>query len=375
MSIPLPPLTTHLPPLTMLQGVFGHQLPAASASLSWLWHGFLAKGNLTLLTSQWKTGKTTLLALLLSRFKAGGQLAGLDVAPARPIVLSEESALHWRPRHDRLGLSHAFFVCRPFRAKPTFDQWTSLIDDVDRLRHDQGFDCLAIDPLASFLPTAESSADAALKALLPLQKLTDAGMAILITHHPRKAPANLGAAPRGSGAVPGFADITLEMSRCPGGNPDDRRRRLLAFSRFDPTPPHLLLELNPDATDYLQHEPPAMDDFHANWLPLQLTLEDATDKLNRRQILESWPDDFEKPHDKTLARWLDRATKLGLIALEGSGRRNNPFRYWLPYVQPTWHESNPDAGDLLDDLDAPTRAFLKAREECWRRLRPGRPIV
>jgi hypothetical protein len=30
--------------------------------LKWLWHGYLGPGKVTLLTSQWKSGKATLLA-------------------------------------------------------------------------------------------------------------------------------------------------------------------------------------------------------------------------------------------------------------------------------------------------------------------------
>jgi hypothetical protein len=44
--------------------------------LAWLWLGFVARGGVTLLTSQWKAGKTTLLSLLLARLKPGGSLAG-----------------------------------------------------------------------------------------------------------------------------------------------------------------------------------------------------------------------------------------------------------------------------------------------------------
>src|SRR5262249_25277614 len=39
--------------------------PGRVAPLEWLWHGIIARGNLTLLTSRWKSGKTTLLAGLL----------------------------------------------------------------------------------------------------------------------------------------------------------------------------------------------------------------------------------------------------------------------------------------------------------------------
>jgi hypothetical protein len=38
----------------------------------WVWEGLVARGNLTLLTSQWKAGKTTLLSVLLGARVAGG---------------------------------------------------------------------------------------------------------------------------------------------------------------------------------------------------------------------------------------------------------------------------------------------------------------
>lgn len=56
---------------------------AAEEKMAWLWHGYLAPGNITLLTSQWKTGKTTLLSVLLARLKEGGTLAGLASLAAR----------------------------------------------------------------------------------------------------------------------------------------------------------------------------------------------------------------------------------------------------------------------------------------------------
>jgi AAA domain len=55
---------------------------------TWLWHGYLGPGKITLLTSQWKSGKTTLVSLLLARLPQGGQLAGLAVAPAKAFVIS-----------------------------------------------------------------------------------------------------------------------------------------------------------------------------------------------------------------------------------------------------------------------------------------------
>jgi len=49
--------------------------------VNWLWGGYLAPGNVTLLTGLWRAGKTTLIAALLARMQAGGSLAGLAVRP------------------------------------------------------------------------------------------------------------------------------------------------------------------------------------------------------------------------------------------------------------------------------------------------------
>ena len=59
--------------------------------MAWLWHGYLATGNVTLLTGPWKCGKTTLLAALLSRLGTGGALVGLPVAAARAVVVTKKA--------------------------------------------------------------------------------------------------------------------------------------------------------------------------------------------------------------------------------------------------------------------------------------------
>src|SRR5438309_6708988 len=68
---------------------------ASGCAGSWLWHGYLGPGKMTLLTSQWKSGKTTLVSLLLARMAGGGALAGLPVAAGRAAVISEESPQLW----------------------------------------------------------------------------------------------------------------------------------------------------------------------------------------------------------------------------------------------------------------------------------------
>ena len=52
-------------------------------------------GDVTLLTSQWKTGKTTLLCGLLQQLGGGTPFLGRDTLAARVWVVSEESASHF----------------------------------------------------------------------------------------------------------------------------------------------------------------------------------------------------------------------------------------------------------------------------------------
>src|SRR5947209_11175184 len=99
-----PALTPSLP-----AGVWSHELSAASENIAWLWQGYLAPGNVTLLTSQWKAGKTTLLSVLLSQLRKGGDVAGLAVTPGKAVVISEEPNGAWARRHRKLGFGDVCF--------------------------------------------------------------------------------------------------------------------------------------------------------------------------------------------------------------------------------------------------------------------------
>src|SRR3954454_4815152 len=69
-----------------------------AAALNWLWHGYLAPGQITLLTSRWKTGKTTLLTGLLRALAEGGTFLGQALRPVKALVVSEESDAIWAER-------------------------------------------------------------------------------------------------------------------------------------------------------------------------------------------------------------------------------------------------------------------------------------
>jgi AAA domain len=75
----------------------------AGVQTRWLWHGYVAAGNVTLLTSQWKAGKTTLVSALLHQTKTGGELGDHSGAGSRRVgrgtrVLAQD---------DRRGINEA----------------------------------------------------------------------------------------------------------------------------------------------------------------------------------------------------------------------------------------------------------------------------
>ena len=233
----------------------------------WLWDGFLMPGDLTLLTSQWKTGKTTLLAGLLQRLGTGEPFLNRPTRPARAWVLSEESESHWADRLRRMPIgSHAQLISRPFRGRPTPEDWSDLIDRaVDESAAGQ-LDLVVVDPLASFLPgRCESNAATLLEALQPLHRLTAAGMAVLLLHHPRKKKSEAGSSARGSGALLGFVDTSVELSRTSTMASDGYRRLLVTQSRRLDAPDRLAYEWNPATGAFAVTTDPRERQFEENW--------------------------------------------------------------------------------------------------------------
>jgi hypothetical protein len=318
------------------------QLAAPSCDVhGWLWYGYLGPGMITTFTSQGKSGKTTLAAILLARLKLGGQLAGLPLSAGKAIVASEESRQIWdaRCRHLGIGEDHVRFLCRPFRgARPTTAQWIAFVANLARLHRQERFDLLVIDPLAGFLPgSAETYAPAMLDFLLPLQELAEAGTAVWLLHHPARGKRPDGQAGRGTSALAGFADVLIEMSCVKRLSSTDRRRRLRAYSRKDETP-RLVIELNAAGTDYVIHAAGADGPTIPGWPEVQAILAGAYAKMTHHEIVTQWPEDRDPPKRSTLYRQLRAATQEGLVCCDGTGARGDPYRYWLaeraPLLQP-----------------------------------------
>jgi Fe2+ or Zn2+ uptake regulation protein len=87
--------------------------------------------------------------------------------------------------------------------------------------------------------------------------------------------------------------------------------------------------LSPAGNDYLAHATHA-DEIGSECRRILLAvLAEASAPLTQRQILAHWPEDSAKPDVGTICRALKRLLEQGLIQREGSGRKNDLYRYWL----------------------------------------------
>jgi hypothetical protein len=297
----------------------------------WLWHGYLAPGEVTLLTSQWKSGKSTLISALIAKLKRGGQLGGRSLAAGRAVIISEESTTKWFERSQVTPFDdHVCWFCRPFDGRPRPQDWLELLEQIARIHERTPIDLLVVDPLANLSPMrSENDAGSMLDAILPLQRLTRRGVAVLLAHHPRKGPLVPGQAARGSGALSGFVDIILEMHRVSKRFPADRRRRLNAYSRHPATPATWVIQLSADGTDYVGLGSSGELTFEFGWPILQAILERAPHDMTRPQILKEWPDLGARPSMTTLWRWLTRAVDDKLVYVWNLGVGKHPHRFEL----------------------------------------------
>lgn len=308
------------------------EAPEPVAAGEWLWHGYLARGNVTLLTSQWKSGKTTLLAGLFRALGAGGGFLGRPCARASAVVVSEESVSQWSERTRVIPIGpHTRLVSRPFAGRPAPEQWDELVRRAEALRAAGELDVFAVDPLATFLPgRSDSDPGTLLDLLQPLRRLADAGVGVLVLHHPRKRPADEGSAARGSGALLGFVDVILELHRYGPLASDATRRRVVGLSRRPQTPRSLVYEWVAGTPEFRVVPDPLAVRFRENWAAVRVILESRRRPSTHKELLDDWPAGRVPPSATQLYEWLARAASEDLVLRSGSGTRGDPYRFRLP---------------------------------------------
>ncbi len=315
----------HLCPISMDLVEFGTSGPDGD----WIWDGYLAPGDVTLLTSRWKSGKTTLISGLLQCLAAGEPFLDRATRPARVFYVSEEAERYWAERRAVFPIgNHVGLLSQPFYGAPAKHDWESLLESVSCINAKKHIDLLVIDPLAAFLPTGcEFDSVAMMAALHPLQRLQEMMIGVLLLHHPRKAPSAAGSSARGTGALLGAVDTCIELERVGTAAADANMRILLAQSRHRRTPARLTYEWNPETGAFAIVSDPRDRGFEEGWQTVRAILESRAAPTSQKEIAALWPEDSPTPATSTLYEWLNRASASRLVSRAGRGTRTEPWRY------------------------------------------------
>lgn len=315
------------------------ELTAPPKADDWIWHGYLPRSGITLLSALWKAGKTTLLAHLLRALGDGGEFLGKAIKASKILYVSEEGELHWVRRRDDLGIGdHAGFYLQPFASKPNPQDWLAFLAGLKNDIETHGFDLVVFDTLAKLWPVVEENdAGAVDAALMPLWELTKVGAGILLIHHLRKSGGGEYTASRGSGALSAFPDILVELTRFDASDPKSRKRTLKAKGRYEETPDELVIELT-DGQYREVHEPLSTTGPAATFrVPDPETDEDrilsvlrnnANPWMTIKEIWERLRDQHWGIREGTVRTHLFSLYEKGIVVVSGELRsKTNPRRY------------------------------------------------
>lgn len=296
---------------------------------NYLWQGILYPNAVTLLLALWKSGKTTLMTMLLKTMEVGGVFLGYPVRATRVLYVTEEHLNIWVQRRDRYALgSNIDFISRPFvPRKPSNEEWQAFITWLHEKTMVGGHQLVILDTLSSVWPVKdENDAAQVQEAFMPIQALTTT-CSVLLVHHMRKSDGDEGVASRGSGALPASVDVILELRREDPKQIESRRRVLRGFSRWDTTPGELVIELDSEGQGYSVHgtrkEAVNAEIIFKIWQLLPRSPPGST----LEEIRQRWPDDTI-PRKQTLLQAVSTGTESGKFSREGSGKKCDPYRFW-----------------------------------------------
>jgi hypothetical protein len=186
-------------------------LATVAVEPDWLWEGFLASGQVTMLAGDSFAGKSTLVTGLLAAMARGDRFLGRATRCGTALLLSEETDQQLAARAHRfetLGSAHGVLTRTDGIAECG---WEELIEHATAhaLARDHGL--LVIDTfagLARLEKDDENDAGAVTKRLRPLVVAGGKGLAVLLLHHTNKW-----GGVRGSQAFRATVDISVHLSR------------------------------------------------------------------------------------------------------------------------------------------------------------------
>jgi len=300
----------------------------APASVPWIAPPWVASGCITEIDGKVKAaGKTTLVGALVAAVLDGRPFLGMPTKLSPVVWLTEQSPSSFREVLRRAGLLDRVDLVILSWHNARRVSWPEIVEAARAEAARIGAGLLVVDTLGQFadLPgDSENNAGAVREAVKPLQAAAAGGLGVILTAHERKSGGEVGESGRGSSALAGAVDVIIALGR-PEGAQRPTIRQIRALSRFDETPPSLLIELVDDTYDALG------------------TQADVAAQEARAQILDALPisEAGAIRLDELLKRLrgVKRTTALDVLGAlvstghagrVGKGVKRDPHRYYRP---------------------------------------------
>jgi hypothetical protein len=292
----------------------------------WLWHGYIARGAVTLFAGKPKVGKTTLKMGVCGAIGTNApSFLGRAISGGPVLYVSEEGAptlVHKLPEGDFRILTRDLAWPRP--------AWERLIESAIAEANRVEAVLLVIDTFSFWgaLPAErEKDAGATQAAMEPLIAGTRENLAILLGHHQRKGGGDEGEGVRGSSALAGAADIVLELERPEKdrqGKRDPRQRQLLGLSRYPQTPGALVIDHDPTSGGWraIGEGTERGEGRKIANRAIVLAVLERGDELKRKELEEATALDWRQ-----LSEALKDLEEEGTIDRSGKGVRGDPHRF------------------------------------------------
>lgn len=267
-----------------------------------------------------KVGKTTFIYALLSAILNGNKFLDFPTYKRKVLLLAiEEGESLVKNRLLRFGIN-------PDDPNLTVHVWTLPYTELSLVRQfvrDNGIELVIIDTLSKLWgPVVDDENDNAKvqRAVEPLLSMVrEEGIGLLAIHHDSKGGGEGGRQVRGASSLLALVDQCLLLNRV--GPVGSRERRLNCIGRFDSTPQSMAIELDGETDNFVlkfkgeEYEGDATQKKVKAVLAVKkgLTLDELQTEsgLSRRK----------------LERLLQPSPSW--IRIEGTGKRNDSYRYFL----------------------------------------------
>lgn len=323
----------------------------------WLVPDLLPLGALVLLVGAPKlAGKSTFAWGLVAAAARGGEYLGFSLPATKAVLLAEDGDADLSTRIKYFGLAASdCLVCSraAVREQPEF---ADLVAEAVAKALASGAKILVVDTFAFWArmeAKAENDAGAVTAALRPLQEAADAGLLVLVVHHPSKREgARGGLSARGSTAFAGLPEAILELRPTGGSKP--RQRVLHAETRFSGVR-DLVIELvesqDGPPTYRFVGEAESISNENIESRVLEFLEGAGADRQHTREDVQQAVSGSNGAVSNALKRLADQDR----IAREGRGRRGDPFLH--SGLGPHGSRSDGDEPvDLIESDSVPIRS-------------------